>query len=95
MSSINVGELYYMLCKKNNQTFASRALEETLKLPLQIHEPTLNQPFLAARLKATSKLSFADAHAAALTISLKATLVTGDKEFDKLSGEVNFKVKYL
>lgn len=95
MSSLNVGELYYILCRKNTLSFASNALQKTLKLPVQIHEPSLNQTLFAARLKSATKLSFADAHAAALTIHLKATLITGDKEFDNLKGEENFKVEYL
>lgn len=95
MSSLNVGELYYILCRKNTRSFASNALQKTLKLPVQIHEPSLNQTLFAAWLKSATKLSFADAHAAALTIHLKATLITGDKEFDNLKGEENFKVEYL
>jgi len=49
----------------------------------------------AATLKAKFTISYADAFAAALTISKKATLVTVDKEFDKLIGVTSFKVKYL
>lgn len=95
MSSINVGELYYMLCRKNNNIVAAQALEETLKLPIQIHEPGLRQTLFAAKLKAATKLSFADAHAAALTIQLKAMLITRDPEFNNLIGEENFKVRFL
>jgi predicted nucleic acid-binding protein len=95
MSSINIGELYYMLCRKNTYNFASQALEKTLKLPIQIHEPSFDETLFAARLKSATKLSFADAHAAALTIRLKAILITGDKEFDNLKSEVHFKVEYL
>ncbi len=95
MSSINIGELFYMLCRKNSINFANKALKDTLQLPVQIHEPLLNETLFAARLKAATKLSFADAHAAALTIKLKATLITGDKEFENLKNESDFAVRYL
>ena len=49
----------------------------------------------AANIKAKYSLSYADAFAAALTIKRKSTLITGDREFDALSGEAGFKVKYL
>ena len=43
----------------------------------------------------TAKLSYADAHAAALVLHLKATLVTGDKEFENLTTIKGFKVKFI
>jgi len=49
----------------------------------------------AAAIKAKHSLSYADAFAAALAISKKAVLLTGDKEFESLIGETGFKVKYL
>lgn len=49
----------------------------------------------AANIKALYNLSYADAFAAALAINKKATLTTGDDEFDELKKETNFKVKYL
>ena len=95
ISSINVGELFYMLCRKNNLNLATEAIEATLKFPIQVHEPPLNETLHAAKLKAACKLSLADAHAAALTIKLRATLITGDKEFNNIENEENFKVEYL
>jgi uncharacterized protein len=63
ISSINIGELFYMLCRKNGINFANKALEDTLKFPLQIHEPSLNDTLFAASLKAGTKLSFAECYA--------------------------------
>ena len=95
ISSINVGELYYMLRRKNDSVFAKDAVEAILKLPVDIHEPNLNFTLSAARIKSESKISFADAHAAALTIEMKAILVTGDHEFDGLRKLSGFKVKFI
>lgn len=58
MSSINIGELFYMLCRKNSIDFANKALKDTLNFPVQIHEPSLAQTLFAARLKAATRLFF-------------------------------------
>ena len=49
----------------------------------------------AAKLKAKYKFSYADAFAAAFTISHKAILITGDNEFKTLEGEPYFKVRFI
>ncbi len=66
-----------------------------IDLHLFITEPTIELTFAAATLKATHKLSYADAHAAALALDLHATLLTGDKEFDNLKEIPKFKVKQI
>ena len=40
-------------------------------------------------------MSYADSFAAALTISKRGTLITGDKEFKHLIGETHFKVEFI
>ena len=49
----------------------------------------------AAAIKAKHLLSYADAFAAVLTNSRKAVLITGDDEFESLTGETGFKVRYI
>ena len=95
ITTINIGEVYYMICRKSNQKNAEIALDALLKFPLQIIEADLKLSLEAARLKAKYTLSYADAFAAALTIQKKATLITGDDEFESLKNEAGFKVKYL
>lgn len=95
MTTINVGEVYYMISRKSNQKNAEIALDALLKFPLHIVEADLKLSIEAAKLKAKYSLSYADAFAAALTINRKATLITGDDEFESVTGETNFKVKYM
>ena len=95
ISAINVGEVYYMVYRKVNAANAEAALNIIYQLPLQIIEIDLKHCLEAAAIKAKHSMSYADAFAAALTINKKATLITGDSEFDSLLGEANFKVKYL
>ena len=95
INAINLGEVYYMISHKSNTKNADAAITAIKQMPIQIIEPDLKMCLDAAAIKAKHSLSYADAFAAALTISRKAVLVTGDEEFESLVGEIGFKVKYL
>lgn len=95
INAINLGEVYYMISRKSNTKNADAAITAIKQMPIQIIEPDLKMCLDAAAIKAKHSLSYADAFAAALTISRKAVLVTGDEEFESLVGEIGFKVKYL
>src|SRR4051812_4120039 len=91
ITTINIGEVYYMTCRKSSQKNAEAALDALLKFPLLIIEADLKLSLEAAKLKAKYALSYADSFAAALTIVKKATLITGDDEFERLKKEPGFK----
>jgi len=95
ISAINVGEIYYMISRKSNTKNAEMAIGAVKQMPIQIVEPDLKMCLDAAGIKAKHSLSYANAFAAALTVTKKAILITGDHEFDSLLHEANFKVKYL
>jgi predicted nucleic acid-binding protein len=95
ISTVNIGEIYYMISRKSNTKNAEEAIHALLHFPIHIVEADLKLTLEAAKIKAKYSLSYADAFAAALTITKKATLITGDDEFEKLVGEVGFKVKYI
>lgn len=95
MCSYNTGEVYYSIWRKNGKAIADECLKKLLQFEITIIEPDLQLTFEAATIKATHKLSFADAHAAALALHLNAALITGDKEFDNLKDIKEFRVKYL
>ena len=95
ITAINVGEVYYMISRKSNTKSADTAIAAIKQMPLHIIEPDLKMCLDAAAIKAKYSLSYADAFAAALTISKKAVLLTGDKEFESLIGETGFKMKYI
>lgn len=95
ISAVNVGELYYMMCRKSNVKNAEAAVQAVQQMSLQIKEPGLKTCLDAAALKAGNKISYADAFAAELTIEKKAVLVTGDREFDSLTAVKGFKVNYI
>ena len=95
MTCINAGEVLYMARRKDGADKAALVWKALQQFPINITDIDLALTHKAALLKSNNKLSFADAFAAALAISKKATLLTGDDEFESLKGEMNFKVRYL
>ena len=95
ITAVNAGEVYYISYRKDGAAKADLAWEALKKFPLHVIDVDLHFSLAAAKIKAGNKLSYADAFAAALTIQKKATLITGDDEFDSLIGKTGFKVKYI
>lgn len=93
ISAINVGEIYYILARKKGEEKAEAALNAILHFPIEIAEPDFQFCVDAAKIKAKHKMSYADAFAAALTKVKKGTLITGDKEFKALAGEI--KIRFI
>ena len=95
ITAVNVGEIYYMICRKSNTKSAEAAIVAIKQMPVQIIDSSLESCLEAAAIKAKYALSYADAFAAALTINKKAVLITGDDEFESLARETGFKMKYI
>lgn len=95
ITHINVGEVYYMSYRKDGSEKAEKVWKLVQQFPINIIETNLAFTYKAAGIKARHKISYADAFAAALTIEKKATLLTGDHEFDDLNALPGFQVKYL
>lgn len=93
ISSVNVGEIYYILARKKGEEKAEAALDAVLHFPLEIVDPDFDFCIDAAKIKAKHRMSYADAFAAALTKQKKGTLITGDKEFKTLAGEI--KIRFI
>ena len=95
MTCINAGEVYYVTCRKESVVKADIVWKALQQFPIHIVEIDLAFTLKAAKIKAANKLSYADVFAAVLTITKKATLITGDREFDSLIKEPGFKVNYI
>ncbi|MEO6169313.1 MAG: type II toxin-antitoxin system VapC family toxin [Chitinophagales bacterium] len=93
ISAINMGEIYYITARKKGEVKAEAALHAVLHFPIAIVEPDYHFCIEAARIKAKHKMSYADAFAAALTKKKKATLITGDKEFNVLDKDI--KIRFI
>ena len=84
MSVVNWGEVYYSVWRARGEKAAAAKLHEIAQLPVEIVGVDLELGKLAARLKAEHNLPYADGFAAALAQARKATLVTSDKDFERV-----------
>jgi len=84
MSVVNWGEVYYSVWRARGEKAAALKLQEITQLPIEIVGVDMELGKLAASLKAEHSLPYADCFAAALAQARKATLVTSDKDFERV-----------
>jgi predicted nucleic acid-binding protein len=84
VSVMNLGELFYWLWLKRSEEQARQTLDGLSRLPIQIVPVDLPQALRAGELKALHKIPYVDCIAAALALQHRATLVTADRDFEKL-----------
>jgi len=88
LSVINWGEVYYVTLREAGRERAEEVACLISTLPIEVIPVDLELTRRAAEFKSTKKMSYADCFAAALAKVRKAELVTGDKEFRQVDGEV-------
>ncbi len=88
ISVVNFGEMYYIALREGGKARAEVYKDTILKFPIEIVDADLELTLTAAPFKAAYKISYADAFAAGLAKQKKAVLVTGDKEFEQIKGEI-------
>lgn len=93
LSVVNWGEVYYITLREAGRERADEVAHLISTLPIQIIPADLELAKQAAEFKSKHKMSYADCFAAALAKQRKAEVVTGDKEFRQVEGEV--KVTWL
>lgn len=93
LSVVNWGEVYYITFREAGQQRADEVAHLISTLPIHIVPADLDLAKQAAIFKSSKKMSYADCFAAALSKLRKAELVTGDKEFKQVEGEL--KIQWL
>jgi predicted nucleic acid-binding protein len=90
---VNWGEVYYTLIRKISRRAAEEKMREIASLPIEIVPvgADLELARQAAAYKASGKLAYADAFAAALAKLSDADLVTGDPDFKQIEGEIRIR----
>lgn len=91
LSVISWGEVYYNTMREASQEAAEQKAREIAGLAIElvgIDDKNLELIRQAAVYKATRKMSYADAFAAALARIRNAELVTGDREFRLVEDEI-------
>ena len=89
MSTINLGEIIYIVERKLGADIAADTLQDILNLPIQLVDTNMERILAAAQIKAHHAVSYADAFAVSLAQELQGMLVTGDPEFKKVESLVD------
>jgi predicted nucleic acid-binding protein len=90
---VNWGEVYYGMWRAGGKSAADDVADDLSRMPIELVDADLDLAKQAAVYKATNKMSYADAFAAALAKIKNAELVTGDAEFKPLEKEI--KINWL
>ena len=85
MHIINLGEVFYRLCRISGMKRGEEILEKIRMLPIRILSISDEEVLAAAKIKAKYPISYADAFAVAKALQSGATVVTGDPEYKKVS----------
>jgi ribonuclease VapC len=88
LSVVNWGEVYYITLREAGQARADEVAHLISTLPIHLVDADLELTKQAATFKAGKKMSYADCFAAALAKNRRVELVTGDKEFKQVDGDV-------
>ena len=88
MTEVTYAEVQYITRRKHGDAAWKVIADQLTTAPIEFHSADRTLADLAANFKARFKISLADAFAAALAKQQKATLVTGDPEFEPLEKEI-------
>ena len=88
MSVVNLGELWYSIARSISPETADQYIHEIEGMAIEIVDADWEITRQAALFKTPGNISYADCFAAALAKKMDAEVVTGDKEFQVLEGQI-------
>ena len=88
MSVVNLGEVWYSIARTNSPEVADQYTGEIRGMAIELVDVDWQLTHQAAAFKVNGNISYVDCFAAALAKLRKAELITGDKEFKSLDGEI-------
>ena len=96
MSAVNLGEVAYIVHRLCGEEAAAAVEAKVMETPgLRVVDATWERAKSAARIKAEERLSFADFFCAGLAQEKGATVVTCDRDFERLEREGKIAVLWL
>lgn len=84
ISVANWGEVFYLLWQRVGEERARQTLDTLSRLSIQVVPVDIPQALKAGELKVLHHIPYVDCIAAALALQHHATLVTADRDFEKL-----------
>jgi len=88
MCTVNLGEVWYWTSRRASPQTADDSLQELQEMGIKIVDADWVLTRQAAIYKTKGNISYADTFAAALAKLHGCPVVTGDKEFKQLEGEI-------
>lgn len=88
MSLVNLGEVLYIIERRQGLNGAQQAIAALEGLPIRFLSGSRERVLAAAHLKAIYPIAYADAFAIAAAQELDAVILTGDSEFAAVEGVV-------
>ena len=88
MSVVNLGEVWYSIARSTSPETADQTINEINGMAIELVDADWPLTHQAAIYKAKGNIAFGDCFAAALAKNRKAELITGDKEFKALEGDI-------
>lgn len=88
MTSVNYSEIYYLILKEFGQEKLTEIERIIQSLPLDIYSVDAQISREAAKIRSAKDLSFINSFTAALAKIKRAEIITGDKEFKLIEGDV-------
>ena len=88
---VNWGEIYYGMLRAGTRADAESAAGDIARMPIElvpVDAANLDLVRQAALFKAAKKMAYGDCFAAALARVRKAELLTGDREFKQVEGDI-------
>jgi predicted nucleic acid-binding protein len=92
---MNLGEVYYRVCRTRGETKAQEVLATIKEWPVTLLAGDEPLTVAAAGIKAAHALSYADAYAVAACLLHQAALVTGDPEMRPVEKALSLRVKWI
>ena len=93
MTTVNVGEVLYVVRRELGDERADEIDRVIDSLPIEIMDVGMELTRIAARFKARGGISYSDCFAAALAFREDVSVITGDREFEVVEDEV--KIEWL
>jgi predicted nucleic acid-binding protein len=88
MSVLNWGEVFYNVWQHHGEEAARSTIAELSRLPIDIVPVDQEQGLKAGEIKALHKLSFVDCVAGSLAELRNSTLVTADRDFQRVGRRI-------
>ena len=88
MSVVNLGEVWYSIARTTSPETADEYIHEIQGMAIDIVDADWQLTRQAAVFKDNGNIAYGDCFAAALAKNREAELITGDKEFETLEGEI-------